>query len=71
MIVQAAVPVLQSDDARALGARVLAAEHQIYPRAVRWFAEQRLQIDGGRVRVEGSVADTDLLMAPVLDETYE
>jgi phosphoribosylglycinamide formyltransferase-1 len=40
--IQAAVPVLPRDDAKALSARVLAAEHRIYPQAVRWFVEEAL-----------------------------
>ena len=51
LIVQAAVPVLDGDDAASLAARVLAQEHRIYPLAVRWFVEGRLRIDAGRVRV--------------------
>jgi phosphoribosylglycinamide formyltransferase-1 len=41
VIVQAAVPVLDDDDEATLAARVLAQEHQVYPLAVRWFAEGR------------------------------
>ena len=35
--------------AATLAARVLATEHIIYPRAVRWFVEGRLALDGLRV----------------------
>jgi phosphoribosylglycinamide formyltransferase-1 len=49
IVAQAAVPVLAGDDATALEHRVLAAEHQIYPRAVRWFVEGRLALEGERV----------------------
>ena len=49
IVVQSAVPVLPGDDAAALAARVLATEHVIYPRAVRWFVEGRLALDGLRV----------------------
>jgi phosphoribosylglycinamide formyltransferase-1 len=49
IVAQAAVPVLAGDDARALATRVLAVEHIIYPRAVRWFVEGRLALDGQRV----------------------
>lgn len=38
IIIQAAVPVLHNDDEAALAARVLAAEHRIYPAALRWLA---------------------------------
>ena len=53
IVLQAAVPVLTSDDADALAARVLRQEHVIYPRAVRWFLEERLCIENGIVRVAG------------------
>jgi phosphoribosylglycinamide formyltransferase-1 len=49
IVAQAAVPVRSDDDALALASRVLEAEHFIYPRAVRWFVEGRLSIDGSRV----------------------
>ncbi|WP_144163078.1 phosphoribosylglycinamide formyltransferase [Paraburkholderia sp. BCC1885] len=49
IVIQSAVPVLQGDDAVALAARVLETEHMIYPRAVRWFVEGRLALDGLRV----------------------
>ena len=51
IVIQSAVPVLPEDDAAALAARVLATEHVIYPQAVRWFAEGRLSIADGIVRV--------------------
>ncbi|SAL10483.1 phosphoribosylglycinamide formyltransferase [Caballeronia udeis] len=49
IVAQAAVPIMAGDDAVALASRVLAVEHVIYPRAVRWFVEGRLAIDGERV----------------------
>ncbi|MDR3391238.1 MAG: phosphoribosylglycinamide formyltransferase [Sulfuriferula sp.] len=58
VIVQAAVAVRSDDTAETLGARVLAAEHKIYPLAIRWFAERRLVFgDDGKVNLlndEGS-----------------
>ena len=56
IIAQATVPVLPGDDEAALAARVLAQEHLIYPRAIRWFLEGMLAIEGGRVRVKGNHA---------------
>ena len=49
IVIQAAVPVLPGDDEAALAERVLAQEHVIYPRAVRWFVEGRLTIEHGVV----------------------
>jgi len=46
VIVQARVPVLASDDADTLAARVLTQEHRILPLAIRWFAEGRLELQG-------------------------
>ncbi len=51
IVIQAAVPVLPADSASSLAARVLAQEHLIYPRAVRWIAEGKLVLAGGIVRV--------------------
>jgi phosphoribosylglycinamide formyltransferase-1 len=56
IIAQATVPVLPGDDEAALAARVLAQEHLIYPRAIRWFLVGMLAIEGGRVRVKGNHA---------------
>lgn len=51
IIVQAAVPVLDSDDAESLAHRVLVQEHRIYPLAVRLIAEDKVWVDGNRVRL--------------------
>jgi phosphoribosylglycinamide formyltransferase-1 len=61
IVVQAAVPVRPGDGAEALAARVLAQEHVIYPRAVRWFLDDRLVIENAVVRVKGN--DAQLVMA--------
>jgi phosphoribosylglycinamide formyltransferase-1 len=50
IVIQSAVPVRPGDDEQALAQRVLATEHVIYPRAVRWFVEGALDVSGGRVR---------------------
>lgn len=46
IVAQGAVPVRAGDDAAALAQRVLAVEHVLYPRAVRWFVEGRLRLEG-------------------------
>ena len=53
IIVQARVPVLPGDDSDALAARVLEQEHRLYPLAIRWFAEQRLRLEGEQVWFDG------------------
>lgn len=49
IILQAAVPVLEGDTEESLSARILEAEHRIYPLAVQLFAQGRLRIEGRRV----------------------
>lgn len=52
IVAQATVPVLADDTEHSLADRVLAQEHIIYPRAVRWFVEGKLSIRDGRVCVD-------------------
>ena len=49
IVAQAAVPVLENDTEQTLAARVLEQEHIIYPRAVRWFIEERLSLFENRL----------------------
>jgi phosphoribosylglycinamide formyltransferase-1 len=53
IIAQAVVPVRDDDDEARLSARILAAEHRLYPLALRLYAEGRLKIVGNRVTVAG------------------
>ena len=66
VIVQAAVPVLDGDNEASLAARVLAQEHQVYPLAVRWFAEGRLRLVDGRVLLSAAQDATGVLIAPAV-----
>jgi phosphoribosylglycinamide formyltransferase-1 len=54
IIIQAAVPVLESDTPETLAARILVEEHKIYPKAVQLYAEGRLKVDGRIVRISGA-----------------
>lgn len=56
IIAQASVPVLPGDTPDTLAARVLQQEHQLYPRAIRWFLDGELVIEGDKVRVKGNHA---------------
>lgn len=51
VVLQRAVEVREDDTPDALAARVFAAECEVYPEAIRLFAEGRLRFDGRRVRV--------------------
>jgi phosphoribosylglycinamide formyltransferase 1 len=50
IVMQSVVPVMPGDDENSLAARVLATEHIIYPQAVRWFVQDKLRLEDGRVR---------------------
>ncbi len=62
IVIQAKVRVHPGDTPEVLAARVLRQEHVIYPRAVRWFLEGKLQIRDGKVFVQGN--DAQLLVSP-------
>ncbi|MGA0531416.1 phosphoribosylglycinamide formyltransferase [Hansschlegelia sp. KR7-227] len=65
IVAQAAVPVLDGDDEDALAARVLAAEHVLYVRALRLWAEGRARLENGRVVVDaGDPASATTLIWP-------
>ena len=53
IIAQARIPILAQDNTDALAARVLEREHVILPRAILWFAQRRIEVDGDRVLIDG------------------
>lgn len=50
IVAQAALAVRDDDTRDTLAARVLELEHALYPRAVRWFVDGDVALDGDRVR---------------------
>lgn len=60
VIVQARVPVLPDDDPDSLAARVLAAEHRIYPLVIGWIAEGRLSLQEGVPHFDGQPLNAPL-----------
>ncbi len=52
IIIQAAVPVYETDTEESLSKRILAEEHKIYPRAIQLFAEGRLSLEGRKVIIK-------------------
>ncbi len=62
IVAQAAVPVLEDDTAESLAARVLAAEHRLYPHALRLFLEGRKAV----LRDMNVVNSTAALFSPPL-----
>ncbi len=51
IILQEAVAIREDDDRESLAERIHQVEHKLYPRAIRYFAEGRLSLEGRRVRI--------------------
>jgi phosphoribosylglycinamide formyltransferase 1 len=52
-IIQASVPIHADDNVATVTARVLVQEHRIYPLAVQWFAQGRLQLRDHNATLDG------------------
>jgi len=63
VVIQAEVPVLANDTEDALAERVLHQEHVIYPMAIAWYIDGRLEVNGNTV-----LLDDNTLQRPVLWE---
>ena len=63
VIIQNKVPILAGDDADTLAARVQDAEHRLYPRVIRWFAEGRVRLHDHQILFDGRP-----LTAPLSEE---
>jgi len=69
ILIQAAVPVLDSDTEETLAARILLQEHRCYLRAIALWAEGRVQIEGRRVRIAGALTRAErTLSSPELTD---
>jgi phosphoribosylglycinamide formyltransferase 1 len=51
IIIQSAVQVFDDDTEETLAARILKEEHRIYPQAIQFFAEGKIEIKGRKVRI--------------------
>jgi phosphoribosylglycinamide formyltransferase-1 len=54
-ILQASVPIKESDDAATLAARVLLVEHRIYPLAANWFSQGRTRLTDQGALLDGAL----------------
>ena len=64
IIAQAAVPVLGDDSAESLAARVLEAEHRIYPMALALVAGGHARLQGGKVVIDAPTDATARVFSP-------
>ena len=55
VVIQAEVPVLDNDTEASLAERVLQQEHRIYPMAVAWFVDGRLELNGNNVLLDDKI----------------
>lgn len=65
IIIQAVVPVKDTDTAEMLSKRILAEEHRIYPIAIQLYAEGRLTVSGRRVLVADATTPEAALVNPL------
>jgi phosphoribosylglycinamide formyltransferase 1 len=66
LVAQAAVPVLAEDTEDTLAARILRAEHRLYPHALGLVASGRARLEGGQVLLDETVNQADFLFSPSL-----
>ncbi len=69
IVAQAAVPVLAHDTPDTLAARVLQAEHRLYPHALALFASGAVRIEGERVVGTEAESEQAALFSPPLPRT--
>lgn len=69
IVAQAAVPVLDRDTPDTLAARVLQAEHRLYPHALALFASGAVRIEGERVMGTEAESEQAALFSPPLLRT--
>ena len=70
IIAQAAVPVLSGDTPETLGARVLAAEHKLYPATLRLIASGRARSQTDKIIVSEDVNDSAALFSPLISASH-
>jgi len=62
LILQARVAISADDTPSALAGRVLAKEHEIYPRVIAWAAQGRLKMQDGFAMLDGKILHEPLLL---------
>jgi len=65
IIAQAAVPVLPDDTPEILGRRVLAAEHRLYPLALRLLAEGKVAVKGEKAIIRDAAFAGGVFLNPL------
>ncbi|HOO91068.1 MAG TPA: phosphoribosylglycinamide formyltransferase [Syntrophales bacterium] len=69
IIIQAVIPVYDNDTADILQQRILREEHRIYPQAIQFYAEGRIEIDGRKVHIKNPCTmETPCMHNPPLEK---
>jgi phosphoribosylglycinamide formyltransferase-1 len=71
IIIQAVVPVMQGDTTETLKDRILAQEHKIYPQAIQYFAEGRVEVKGKKVVIKKLETEEDFAHINPLAEIFD
>lgn len=66
IIIQAAVPVYDSDSADCLQNRIHSIEYRIFPQAIQWLAEQRLIVEGRHIHLKPK----ETKLAPIPEQCF-
>jgi len=76
IVIQAATFVKENDTLETLKERILKYEHKIYPQAVKWFCENRLKIEGRKVKLNledlklENIVNNEALISPGLEKEF-
>jgi len=54
IIIQSVLPVHDDDTEETLAARILKEEHRIYPQAIQFYADGKIEIDGRKVKIKSA-----------------
>ncbi len=63
---QAAVPILPQDTAETLAARILTAEHKLYPQVLALLASHQISIADGKVKFPEQLNQNQVLFSPTI-----
>lgn len=67
IIIQAVVPVHEDDTEETLAQRILKHEHRIYPQAIQFFAEGRIEIKGRKIVIKNCSKTEEVLENPKVE----
>ena len=77
IIAQAAVPVMDDDDASSLQKRIQTMEHRIFPQVIQWIATNRIKIENRQIKLipsdkvqKAKFEDNNFLIWPPLEENF-